>query len=500
MAMSSTLTSGAFESAEIATSVTDDAQAQLQFVQDIRSGRLNLLWKITLTSVLILIWAVVFFASSTNISFLTLLLPVVVIGGSSLLTRFLLQKNMFPFATWTYALGVLTAAGLLMIPENEDLRTVVPGIGILLIFVLGMLMSIQDTFILLGVSYLLLIGVPTAATGELPFTTGSVVLMAMMAVAALLVTQVSGELYGIAQWSMESYRKERDTANKLHQNRVELERSLLKQKNLTMQLESINSQLDEARQAAELAKQFRGQFLANMSHELRTPLNAIIGFSETMLNFPVMYEGIELPSEYRQDMARIYGSGKHLLNIINDILDLSKIDAGRLEIDMEPVDLEPIFKGLLSTAVGLIGTKPIELHSHLPAELPMVTGDPLRIRQVLINLYSNAAKFTDEGSITLSLTCDANVVTIGVTDTGPGITQDSVERIFEAFQQGDQGRRHKRAGSGLGLAISRQLLDLMNGEIWVESEVGAGSTFYIRLARYYPAGVDSEWMEVEEIG
>lgn len=492
------LEDASIEAAEtVRTASDEEAESHLAFIQEIRSNRLTLLWKATIVGVVIFVWLVLLFTGDSDTNLLNLFLPVGVVLISSVVTRYFLQENQYNYATWAYALGVVLAISIMLIPENDDSRTLVPALGILVMFVIGMLMSVRDTVALLGTAYVLMIGIPLIATGELPITEGGTFSFLLMALATLLVTQVSGELYDITNWALSSYRKERQTATELHMSQLELQKSFLKQKNLTLQLQNTNQELHEAREAAEIAKQFRGQFLANMSHELRTPLNAIIGFSETMLTFPMMYDNVALPEEYREDLQRIYNSGVHLLGIINDILDLSKIDVGRLEVEIQPVDLEPIFKGLLSTAVGLVGTKPIELKRETPEPLPMVIGDPLRVRQVLINLYSNATKFTEEGSITLGLTMDADTVTISVADTGPGIAADNLERIFEAFQQGESGRKQQRAGAGLGLAISKQLLDLMNGDIWVESELGAGATFYIQLPRYHMAA-DDEWTEVVE--
>jgi signal transduction histidine kinase len=230
-----------------------------------------------------------------------------------------------------------------------------------------------------------------------------------------------------------------------------------------------------------------------MSHELRTPLNAIIGFSQTMLDFPAMYDGTELPDQYRQDMNQILTSGKHLLNIINDILDLSKVDAGKLDLEIQPVDLGPVIKGVLSTAVGLVGDKAtqVKLLRDTPDPLPMCLGDPLRVRQVLLNLYSNAAKFTDTGHIKFRLMVVNNEVVFGVEDTGIGIPEADRTGIFEEFRQGTAGRKKGRQGAGLGLAISQQLLRLMNGRMWFESTLGKGSTFYFSLPLYVAPSEDS---------
>ncbi|MFP4324207.1 MAG: sensor histidine kinase, partial [Anaerolineales bacterium] len=161
---------------------------------------------------------------------------------------------------------------------------------------------------------------------------------------------------------------------------------------------------------------------------------------------------------------------------------------GRLDITVGQVELEPIFKGVMSTAVGLVGGKPVKLTRETPDPVPDVLGDPVRVRQVLLNLYSNAAKFTDEGFIKLAMQVDeANQrAIISVQDTGEGIQPEDLAQIFEEFKQGTSGRKQARAGSGLGLTISRQLLGLMGGDIWAESVYGEGSTFFVALPLYTP--------------
>lgn len=480
------------ESAEanenIAASLTN-----ADFVQEIRVSRLRTLWKGTLISVFVLIWIILLLSGTSDVNLLDALIPLAFIGVSSIATHYLLQREHYETATWAYALGViLTISVMSSTAANSRAESFVPFLGILLIFVIGMLMSVTDTIVLLFISYASMIGVPWAITGDLNLGRSNIFALLLMGLSALLVIQVSGELYGIAEWALTSYRKERKTADELHNSRLVIEKSLLKQKNLTLQMQELNVDLEEARRAAETAKHFRGIFLANMSHELRTPLNAIIGFSDTMLNFPIMYEEVTLPDEYQADLQQINTSGNHLLKIINDILDLSKIDAGRLEVDIERVELEPIFAGVLSQAVGLIGGKPVELRRNLPDVLPDVLGDPLRIRQVIINLYSNAAKFTQDGFIELGLYTEGDRVIISVEDSGPGIDAEFLDTIFEAFTQGKSGKKQQRQGSGLGLAITKELLGLMDGEVWAESKVDRGSIFYISLPKYIPTAEEAE--------
>ncbi|NJO07565.1 MAG: response regulator [Chloroflexaceae bacterium] len=190
-------------------------------------------------------------------------------------------------------------------------------------------------------------------------------------------------------------------------------------------------------------------------------------------------------------LDRIYASGEHLLGLINDILDLAKIEAGRMDLYKEPLLIGDIVKSTLSTAIGLTKEKPIELHHDIAPGLPIINADKTRIRQVLLNLLSNAAKFTDQGSITVQVWQDHGEVIISVADTGIGIPADKLGDIFEEFRQADEGSARSYQGTGLGLPISKRLMEMHDGRIWVESTVGVGSTFYISLPVPLPPPVDT---------
>ncbi|RPI90524.1 MAG: GAF domain-containing protein, partial [Chloroflexi bacterium] len=230
----------------------------------------------------------------------------------------------------------------------------------------------------------------------------------------------------------------------------------------------------------------KSQFLANMSHELRTPLNSIIGFSRVIL------KGIDGPiSEMQQqDLTAIYNSGQHLLGLINDILDLSRIEAGKMELNFEEVNLTDMTNSVMSsTAKGLVKEKPIQLLQRIPTSMPTVRGDTMRVRQVLINLIANAAKFTDEGSITVETLVQKGPTgkleaVINVIDTGPGISLEDQKKLFQAFSQVDGSATRKTGGTGLGLSICANLVQLHGGRIGVTSEVGQGSTFWFTLPLY----------------
>ena len=238
-------------------------------------------------------------------------------------------------------------------------------------------------------------------------------------------------------------------------------------------------QLEEARQKAEAASNAKSVFLSNMSHELRTPLNMVIGYTSSILNMPQMYEGEELPIIFRNDIELIQTNGMYLLGLINDILDLSKIEAGKLELQYTAVDLGQIFQGVIATSIGLLQDKPIQVRPDYSEQLPLGWCDPLRIRQILLNLMSNAIKFTETGSVTLQAKGIGKHIEISVIDTGIGIPEATRQVIFDRFQQASQA--HNVKGTGLGLDISQKLAQMHGSDIEIRSKVGRGSTFLFKI-------------------
>ena len=229
---------------------------------------------------------------------------------------------------------------------------------------------------------------------------------------------------------------------------------------------------DKSRQL-EVASQHKSEFLANMSHELRTPLNAIIGFSEVLTDR--MFGDLnEKQEEYLKD---IYASGTHLLSLINDILDLSKIEAGRMELELTDFHLPTALDNALTLVRERAGRRSIALHTNIDNRLGEIQGDDRKIRQVVLNLLSNVIKFTPEGGrIELGAVPKDGLVEVSVSDTGVGIAPEDQEKVFEEFRQ--VGTADKKAeGTGLGLTLCRKFIELHGGKIWVKSQVGAGSTF-----------------------
>ena len=236
----------------------------------------------------------------------------------------------------------------------------------------------------------------------------------------------------------------------------------------------------EAKEAAEEANRTKSQFLANMSHELRTPLNSVIGFAGILLKNK---SGSLSPAELNF-LERIQANGKHLLVLINEILDLSKIEARKVELQLAPVALEVLVRETIAQQEGLVRDRPVELRADLPPNLAHLEIDADKLRQVIINLIGNALKFTERGSVTVCVVAtpdDARPVRIDVVDTGIGIPREKLGVIFDAFQQADAGTARKYGGTGLGLTISQALCQLMGFHLEVTSEVGVGSTFSVQL-------------------
>jgi signal transduction histidine kinase len=221
------------------------------------------------------------------------------------------------------------------------------------------------------------------------------------------------------------------------------------------------------------ASRHKSEFLANMSHELRTPMNAILGFTE------LIQDGVygEVPAKTRDVLERIQANGRHLLGLINDVLDLSKIEAGQLKLETADYALRDVVQTVQANTESLAAAKKLGLRIELPDVLPPARGDERRIAQVLLNLVGNAIKFTETGEVIVSVAADEATFEIAVTDTGPGIPAAEQQKIFEEFHQIDTSATRKKGGTGLGLAISKRIVELHGGRIWVESEPGRGSSF-----------------------
>ncbi|MCB9703942.1 MAG: response regulator [Myxococcales bacterium] len=258
-------------------------------------------------------------------------------------------------------------------------------------------------------------------------------------------------------------------------------RDITERKRAEAALQELNAELSLARDAALRASQAKSDFLANMSHELRTPLNAIIGYTELITEDLPLYNA----EPVGEDLGKIHGAAIHLLGLINDILDLSKIEAGKMEIHLEDVDLDEVIDGVVDVVRPLAEGSRDRLVVRSNRHLGLVRSDRIKLRQSLINLLSNACKFTRDGTVELAVTRegegDEGWLSFAVRDTGIGIPPERLDEIFEAFTQADASTTRKYGGTGLGLAITRRFARLLGGDVEVASVVGEGSTFTLRL-------------------
>ena len=233
---------------------------------------------------------------------------------------------------------------------------------------------------------------------------------------------------------------------------------------------------DKSRQLAE-ASQHKSQFLANMSHELRTPLNAVLGYTELILDS--VYG--EMPEKARSVLDRIQRNGRHLLGLINDVLDLSKIEAGQFVLSLDDYSLKNVVETVYTAVEQLAKEKKLAFTIDVAPDLPGGHGDERRLTQVLLNLAGNAIKFTDQGEVAIKASAANGSFEVAARDTGPGISAADQAKLFQEFQQAENSITRKKGGTGLGLAISKRIIEMHGGKIWVESRVGEGSTFSFTL-------------------
>ncbi len=278
------------------------------------------------------------------------------------------------------------------------------------------------------------------------------------------------------------YTEARRFLGETQNHQAEIGRMLKDRNQVNYQLERMNEMLKFSRAQAEEARENRNRFMLAVSHELRSPLNFIIGFSDLMVNAPETYAALsEWPSGLYDDVQEIYTSSKHLMRLINDILDMGKIDAGQMTLYREKAQIYQIVADVRDMLTGAFEQKGISLSIDLPPDLPPVFIDTTRIRQVLLNLLNNGLRFTDQGGVTLKAQKMDTHILFSVTDTGMGISSGDLPKVFEEFRQVGEENWRRHTGTGLGLYISRQFVELHGGEMGVESTLGQGTRFFFTL-------------------
>ena len=348
---------------------------------------------------------------------------------------------------------------------------------------MGMLFGVRPGVVLAAICTAGLLVTPLSA---LPVTRESEVMTLIVIWGMLGVLWLAMRpLLAAAKWAWAGHSLSRNLLAQSRDTQLQLHQTLEDLTSANQQLTRLVGLTDGLRMAAEEAHRTKQQFVANVSHELRTPLNMIIGFTQLIVNAPQTY-GTRLPPALMADLNVILRNSEHLLSLVDDVLDLSQIEAGQMAITKEWVDPREIVSAATTAVLPLYETKGLYLRSTLPSELSPMLCDRTRIREVLLNLLSNAGRFTDSGGVEVRVQPREREIEFSVTDTGPGIAKDDAERIFRPFEQLDSSIRRRYGGSGLGLNISKSLVELHGGRMWLESSVGVGTTFHFTLPLELP--------------
>ena len=357
----------------------------------------------------------------------------------------------------------------------------------------SLLLGQVAVFVLAGMAMALILLANYAVSGGLSLSSELVLPLATIT----LVTPASWlsvrNLYNALVWAWQGYDDAHHNEQLAQQHRGELTRALKALDEATHRLERTGYMLTLARDQADEARRMKQQFAQNISHELRTPLNLIVGFTELMTESPEYY-GTPLPTAYQRDLNIVHRNACHLQDLVNDVLDLARVGVAQVGLLPEETDIGRLVAEAVETGRPMVEAHGLALRTALDPGLPVLPVDPTRVRQVIFNLLNNATRFTERGSVTVSAHLADHEVVVGVADTGIGIPADQRDRIFDEFHQVDGGLRRRHEGAGLGLAISRRFVALHGGRIWVESELGQGSTFYFTLPYERPPVDDGQGM------
>ncbi|MBN1400051.1 MAG: response regulator [Anaerolineae bacterium] len=374
-----------------------------------------------------------------------------------------------------------------------------PGYGIRLALVLPVIhaaltLGVFESIVLLAAGAMALFAPMLAAAGTRSLSMPSIVASGVMGSVAASLALAERTKTTMIGWAWEGYERAQHHLETARDRQVELKQALEDLALATRETVRLNEMLAAARDAVDEARKAKEEFVANVSHELRTPLNMIIGFSDMILESPQVY-GRQLPASLLADVSAIQRNSQHLANLVDDVLDLSEADTGHMQLLKERTALGEVITEAVEAVNALFEKKGLSLVTRIPRDLPQVHCDRTRVRQVILNLLSNAGRFTEQGCVTIEAQAQDGSLIVSVTDTGPGMPREQVQRLFEPFQQGDQSIRRRYGGSGLGLAISKRFVEMHGGKIWIESEVGRGSSVSFSLPMEEPGavGAPSRW-------
>jgi signal transduction histidine kinase len=288
-------------------------------------------------------------------------------------------------------------------------------------------------------------------------------------------------IYANLDWYHRRYQRALVNEQIIRDNEIKLKKLVDSLNDYEKYLSQTNQSLIIARDEAEQARAAKQNFVQNVSHELRTPLNMIIGFSEAMINSPQSYGEVKWTPDLRGDIDCIYQNSQHLKSLIDDILDMASLENRQYEVEISNVDLNAIIQEVVLITVSAYRSKGLYLETELSPFLQNVRGDAVRLKQVLLNLLSNALKYTKKGGVTITSKADGRMARVVVSDTGKGIPSEYLERVFDAFFQVDRSSNREESGTGLGLFISKQLIELHGGKMYITSDPGQGTSVHFSV-------------------
>jgi signal transduction histidine kinase/DNA-binding response OmpR family regulator len=420
----------------------------------------------------------------------------VLVGYACTLIAFLIQKRFPFFAAWFISMGLLGMAVILTGKAGitESLNLLILSVGFIALCLgarQGLLLASACTIALLFLNNSALL---TISSFQLSM------LVLLMWVVVVLVWMLVRSLAYVIGWAWEGYRTSVVSLREARNMQGQLVDSLENLKEANEQLNRLNQLAQNLRFIAEEERRIKEEFVANVSHELRTPLNMIVGFCGMILQSPYHYNQ-PVPPKLLVDLEIIYRNSQHLSSLIDDVLDLSQVDAGKMALVKEKTSIVEIINEAVVAVRPLYETKGLYINVVVPDNLPLIWVDRTRIREVLMNLLSNAGRFTEEGGISLRASQKDGYLVVSVADTGPGMTTDEKNRLFRPFEQLDSSIRRRYGGTGLGLSISKSFVEMHEGSIWVESKKNEGTTFYFQLPfdlTSFPAGGPVRWLNVYE--
>lgn len=377
-------------------------------------------------------------------------------------------------------------AGPLVLLLNEGDHAATPFLLILAVPIAGSLRGPRGIVLTAALASLILVFGAAHAPSPLDPTTISGAL-ALIWLTALTSWATTRNLLTALRWAEQNSEQAARNLGEARDYQARLSTALRQLEEANYRLERANYALSRARVEADEARRLKAQFAAHVSHELRTPINLVVGFADLMLNHPETYGDETLPRPYLTDLAALHRSARHLRGLIDDILDLAQVDAGEMPVLKEPTDLTALIHDAVATARRLLERKCLAVTVDVPSDLPVLWLDRLRLRQVVLNLLNNAARFTERGGVTVRARADgagaASRVVVEIADTGLGIKEADRPKLFRPFQQLDSSPTRGHGGTGLGLVISKRFVELHGGQIWVQSEgiPGRGSVFAFAL-------------------